>query len=84
MIKRISALNQFYQKGIFGKGKTPGIQLIEVKDLILYQVAVWPNTLKNVGSNIAKSLSLEEYPEPNFASSNKINPFLTFLPKTPF
>ena len=79
MVERISALDGNYQKGIFGKGKTPGIQLIEVKDLILYQVAVWPNTLKNVGSNIAKSLSLEEYPEPNFASSNKINAMLIAL-----
>ena len=62
MVKRISALEGHYQKGIFGKKDKTGVILSEVQDLILYQVAAWPETLEEVGFKLAKSCNLKEYP----------------------
>ena len=70
MDKRISALSTFYQKGVFGKKNISGVILSEIKDLILYQVAAWPETLNVVGNKLAKSCNLKEYPSINKAVSN--------------
>ena len=70
MVKRISALNKYYQKGVFGKKDTTGVILSEIKNLILYQVAAWPETLNEVGTKLAKSLNLKEYPSVNKAVSS--------------
>ena len=45
MVKRISSLIENYHKGVFGKKDKIGVILSEVQDLILYQVAAWPETL---------------------------------------
>ena len=70
MDKRVSALDKFYQKGVFGKKDKTGVILSEVRDLILYQVAAWPETLSEVGTKLAKSCNLKEYPLANKAVSN--------------
>ena len=70
MVKRISALNKYYEKGVFGKKDIPGVILSEIKNLILYQVAAWPETLDEVGKKLAKSCNLKEYPLANKAISN--------------
>ena len=69
MGKRISALDQYYHKGVFGKKNKKGVILFEVHNLILYQVAAWPETLNNVGTKLAKSCKLKEYPTANKALS---------------
>ena len=80
MPKRISALAQIYQKGVFGKKDKIGVILSEVQDLILYQVAAWPETLNEVGTKLAKSCNLKEYPSINKALSNS---HITMLRKEP-
>ena len=80
MAKRISALNRNYQKGVFGKKDTTGIILSEIKNLILYQVSAWPETLNEVGAKLAKSLNLKEYPSVNKAVSSS---HLAMLRKEP-
>ena len=67
MDKRISALSSSYQKGFFGKKDIKGVILTEIKDLILYQVSAWPETLNDVGVKIAKAINLKEFPSPNKA-----------------
>ena len=67
MPKRISSLAQAYQKGVFGKKDKTGVILSEVQDLILYQVAAWPETLNEVGNKLAKAYELKEYPSANKA-----------------
>ena len=69
MVKRISALEGHYQKGIFGKQDNLGIELSEVRNLILFQVGAWPSTLNEVGTKVSKLLKLAEYPKANKASS---------------
>ena len=65
MIRRISALEGYYHKGVFGKKDNLGVMITEVRNLTLYQVAAWPDTLNDVGKKIAEFLSLPEYPEAN-------------------
>ena len=67
MVERISALVTNYQKGVFGKKDKTGLILSEIQDLILYQVAAWPETLDKVGNKIAKVCSLVKYPLANKA-----------------
>ena len=67
MVKRISSLIENYQKGIFGKKDKIGVILSEVQDLVLYQVAAWPETLNSVGTKLAKAYNLKEYPSANKA-----------------
>ena len=67
MIRRISALEGYYHKGVFGKKDNLSVVITEVRNLILYQVAAWPNTLDKVGTEIAQSLGLNKYPGPNRA-----------------
>ena len=69
MVKRISALEGYYHKGVYGIKDNLGVNVFEVRDLILYQVAAWPDTLNVVGKKIAKFLNLEEYPDTNKALS---------------
>ena len=70
MVKRISALNKYYQKGVFGKKDITGVMISEIKDLTLYQVAAWPETLNEVGTKLAKYCNLKEYPLANKAISS--------------
>ena len=67
MVKRISALDKYFQKGVFGKTDKTGLILSVVQDLILYQVAAWPDTLNDVGTKIAKVCNLKEFPSANQA-----------------
>jgi len=67
MVERLSALRGYNKIGIFGKKEKAGIVMSEIKNLILYQVAAWPNTLDKVGTEIAQSLGLNKYPGPNRA-----------------
>jgi heterotetrameric sarcosine oxidase gamma subunit len=69
MAKRISALAKCYNKGLFGKKNKKGIILSEVQNLILYQVAAWPETLNGVGIKLAEVCNLKEYPLANKALS---------------
>ena len=70
MAKRISALYNSYHLGVFGKKNITGVVLSEINELILYQVAAWPETLNKVGIKLAKACYLEEYPSANKAISN--------------
>lgn len=67
MVKRISSLYQNYPKGVFGKKGKIGIVFSEMNDLILYQVAAWPETLNDVGVKLAQTCNLKEFPSANKA-----------------
>ena len=67
MSKRISALEKYFKKGVFGKKDKTGIIFSENKNLILYQVAAWPETLNDIGIKLAKNLNLTAFPSANFA-----------------
>ena len=80
MAKRISALVSNYQKGVFGKKNKNGLILSEIQNLILYQVAAWPETLNVVGNKMAKVCSLMEYPLANKAIEGKSMAMLRIEP----
>ncbi len=64
MVDRVSALDGHYPIGRFGAEGEIGVTLAEVRDLILYQVAAWPDTCHEVGWCAVKSVKAESVPGP--------------------
>ena len=70
MVNRSSALESNYSVGNSPTNNKSWLQLSEIKNLQLTQVAAWPDSINKVGSNIAKHLNLNEYAPPNKAIVN--------------
>ena len=67
MANRSSALESNYSVGINVTNDESRLQLREIKNLQLTQVAAWPDFINKVGSDIANHLNLSEYALPNKA-----------------
>ena len=70
MTNRSSALESNYLVGINAANNESRLQLSEIKNLQLTQVAAWPDSINKVGSNIANHLNFSEYAPPNKAIVN--------------
>ena len=70
MVNRSSALESNYLVGRNPTNNESRLQLSEIKNLQLTQVAAWPESVNTVGSNIASHLNLDEYALPNKAIVN--------------
>ena len=70
MTNRSSALESNYLVGINAANNESRLQLSEIKNLQLTQVAAWPESINKVGSNIANHLNFSEYAPPNKAIVN--------------
>ena len=70
MANRSSALESNYPVGINAGNNVSRLQLSEIKNLQLTQVAAWPDSINKVGSYIANHLNLNEYATPNKANVN--------------
>jgi len=70
MVNRSSALESNYPVGINAANNESRLQLSEIKNLQLTQVAAWPDFINKVGSDIANHLNLNEYALPNKAIVN--------------
>ena len=64
MAERVSALADLYRPGRFGADGDPGVTLSEVPNLVLHQVAGWPDTLASVGRKAAEAVGAETAPAP--------------------
>ena len=70
MVNRFSALELNYSVGIKGTKNESQLQLSEIKNLQLTQVAAWPDSINKVGLYIANHLNFSEYAPPNKAIVN--------------
>ena len=70
MVSRSSALESNYLVGDNPTNNKSRLQLSEIKNLQLTQVAAWPESVNTVGSNIAHHLNLNEYALSNKAIVN--------------
>jgi heterotetrameric sarcosine oxidase gamma subunit len=70
MANRSSALESNYPVGVNATNNESRLQLSEIKNLQLTQVASWPDSINKVGSYIANHLNLNEYATPNKAIIN--------------
>lgn len=83
MVDRISALAGHYKTGKFGllgEGDKPGVILEEVKDLVLHQIAAWPDTLDAVAKQAARAAGCETAPGPCKAEVSKLAALLRIEP----
>jgi len=70
---RASALAGHYTVGKFGALGTdgePGVVLREVPDLVLHQVAAWPDTMESVEQRVAEVLGVGQAPSPRQSVSS--------------
>ena len=70
MVDRSSALLTNYPIGIKDTKHESQLQLSEIKNLQLTQVAAWPDSINTVGSNLANHLNFNEYALPNKVIDN--------------
>ena len=83
MVDRVSALAGFYRTGkfgILGEGEYAGIRIEEVRDLVLHQVATWPDSLESVGKKVAKTAGCKSAPGPCQAEAGKETAMLRIEP----
>jgi len=74
MVDRISALAGHYKigkYGLLGDGNKAGVILEDIKDLVLHQIAAWPDTLDAVGKQAAKAAGCKTAPGPCKAEVSK-------------
>jgi heterotetrameric sarcosine oxidase gamma subunit len=64
MPERISALDGHYRSGRFGSEGDTGVCIQLVNDLMLQQVAAWPQTLNQAEQLAAQSVAADEAPGP--------------------
>ena len=72
MVDRVSALAQHYQpgkSGLLAEGAAAGVMLQDVRDITLYQIAAWPQSIETVGDVVAKTVGSEQAPGPCRAES---------------
>ena len=70
MVNRSSALESNYSVGNNPTNNESQLQLSEIKNLQLTEVAAWPDSINTVGSNVANHLNFSEYALPNKAIVN--------------
>ena len=70
MVNRSSALESNYFVDTKGIKNESQLQLSEIKNLQLTQVAAWPESINTVGLNVANHLNFSEYALPNKAIVN--------------
>ena len=70
MVNRSSALESNYPVGINAPNNELRLQLSQIKNLRLTQVAAWTDSINKVGSYIANHLNFNEYAKPNKAIVN--------------
>ena len=71
MVNRSSALESNYFVDTKGIKNESQLQLSEIKNLQLTQVAAWPESINTVGSNVANHLNFNEYALPNSSKRNQ-------------
>jgi heterotetrameric sarcosine oxidase gamma subunit len=68
MVDRVSALVGHNTKAHFGAAGEPGVTFQDMADLVLHQVAAWPETLDEVAKITADCVGAESAPGPCLAS----------------
>lgn len=80
MVERVSALAGHYQPGRFGEPGDAGVSLAEISNLVLHQVAAWPDTVAAVGTMAAGMAGADTAPGPGRATAGSNGALLRVEP----
>jgi len=80
MAERISALTGHYKPGRFGEPGDPGVTLSEIRNLVLQQIAAWPDTVDAVGDKAARMAGVDKAPGPGGAAAGNEGTLLRVEP----
>ena len=69
MVERASALDGHNSPRKFGIAGEPGVIMQDVRDLVLHQVAAWPDTIDAVAKSAAKAAGVKSAPGPSSSES---------------
>ena len=64
MVERVSALDGHYRCGRFGTEGDTGVCIQLIRDLVLHQIAAWPETIKHVEEIAEQTVGAEDSPDP--------------------
>tara|TARA_B100001094_G_C18121703_1_gene767243 strand:- start:701 stop:1273 length:573 start_codon:yes stop_codon:yes gene_type:complete len=68
--KRTSALEKYYVKGHYGNEGSTNIIFEEIKPLVLFQIAFWPDTVSELETVLNNTLGTKEIPKPGSSIGN--------------
>lgn len=70
MADRVSALDGHYEPGVYGpeSEEGPAVILQQIPDLLLCQVAAWPDTLAEAGACVREAAGVDRIPAPGRAA----------------
>ncbi len=80
MAERVSALAGHYAVGHHGAPGDAGVVLQDMQDLVLHQVAVWPETIDAVGKKLATLVGADAAAGPCRAAAGKKGAMLRLEP----
>ena len=80
MVNRSSSLAGHYPQGHHGREGPAGVILCEIPDLVMQQVAAWPETLSEVGEIAAQAAGLNFVPGPSQAQDGRVGSMLRVEP----
>ena len=80
MVNRSSSLAGHYPQGHHGREGPAGVILCELPDLLMQQVAAWPETLSEVGEIAAQAAGLNLVPGPSQAQDGRVGSMLRVEP----
>jgi len=80
MADRASSLAGHYPRGRHGLDGQAGVMLCDMPDLLLQQVSAWPETLAQVGAEVAQTVGLATAPGPGQASAGSAGTLLRVEP----
>ena len=80
MVERVSALSGHKLPGFQGDPERTGVVLREVPDLVLHQVAAWPQSIDEVGQSLAKLVGADTAAGPRNAATGAQGAMLRIEP----
>ena len=80
MVDRVSALAGHKTPGLHSASAEAGVILHEPADLVLHQVAAWPESMASVGQTLAKLAGVKAAPGPCLAATGRGGSLLRIEP----
>ena len=80
MAERVSSLAGDYTRGYHGREGQTGVILCDMPNLMLQQVAAWPETLEQVGAKAAQAVGLATAPGPGQTNTGSAGVLLRVEP----
>ena len=80
MVKRFSALENINETNLTSSLNFNDLKFIDNKNLVLFQISSWPNTINSLENNLIKLLNIKKFPENNTMQKNQDHTIIKIEP----